>query len=418
MDTAARSRLLSPWAVLGGVLARVIAATPPNVVLPAIIGAVGSLNTYVAIVGVSGSGKDAALSAAVDAIDFGVPIRTRGIGTGQGIMSQYVKRRKISGGSESGDEYASVQVLDRLLVHISEIHGLKASANSQGANILPVLADAWTGSLLGGTYKDEKLDIEVGAHAYRLGVVAGVQPGEAAILTKNDTLGLPQRFVWVLATDASVAECTSPPDWPGTISVELPETSAAPLELEELAAPGQISIGERVEMGVCASAVAQVIADRAARLHPQFDGDPLDSHALLCRLKIAAGMALMSARLEITEEDWALSGVVMAKSTAVRSAVFAHLDRQARSMAKAKRDEAVATVTESERARERELIDRTEMRILKIMAKNSAGLAQYKIRKALGPPYRDHAEEAFDALLQSETIKEENGIFKIKDGGE
>jgi hypothetical protein len=397
------------------VLARAITATPPNVVLPAIIGAVGSLNTYVAIVGASGSGKDAALSAAIDAVDFGVPIRTRGIGTGQGIMGQYVKRRKINGGSEDGEDYRNVQVLDRFLLHIAEIHGLKAQATSQGANILSVLTDAWTGSGLGGTYKDEKLDIEVAAHAYRLGVVAGVQPGEAAIRTKNDALGLPQRFVWVLATDASVAECIDPPDWPGTMAIDLPKTGPAPLELDELAMPGQVRLGERVEMGVCASARDQVIADRAARLHPSFDGDPLDSHALLCRLKIAAGLALMSARLEISEEDWALSGIIMAKSRAVRGAVFAHLDRQARTASKAKRDEAVETATAAERAKARELVDRAAVRMIKILGKNPDGLAKYKIRNSMGPPYRSHAEEALEALLESDTILEIDGIFKIKE---
>lgn len=59
------SRLVSPDAVLAVTLCRIIAATPPHVVLPPTIGSdYGSLNFGVVILGNPGSGKDAAFGAA------------------------------------------------------------------------------------------------------------------------------------------------------------------------------------------------------------------------------------------------------------------------------------------------------------------------------------------------------------------
>ncbi len=58
--TFARARMVSPWALLGVSLVRILAVVPPHVVLPALIGSHASLNTYVALVGPSGGGKGAA----------------------------------------------------------------------------------------------------------------------------------------------------------------------------------------------------------------------------------------------------------------------------------------------------------------------------------------------------------------------
>ena len=412
MEQAALSRYLSPWAVLGSVIARAVTATPPNVVLPPIVGAVGSLNTFIALVGPSGAGKDAALTTAGDAVDFGYQIRKRGIGTGQGIMGQYAKIRKVPGQGDEPDTYVTVQVEDRLLVAISEIHGLKSSSQQQGANILPVLADAWSGSLLGGTYKDAKLDIEVEAHTYRLGVVAGVQPGEAEILTRNDALGLPQRFVWVPATDQRAAEGEAP-EWPGTLEITLPDVGPPSGDLEEIARPG-FRLGDRVEMTVCEAARQVVIADRRARQHPDFEGDPLDSHTLFCRLKIAGALALMDTRLDISEEDWRLSGLIMLRSSATRRSVFGHLSRKAKEAEAARRAEAVATVVAVDVAKDEAAIAASTRRAISVLTKNPDGMTYNALRKGLGKTvYRDHLAEALARLEEAGTITVDDHWVKI-----
>jgi hypothetical protein len=79
----ARARRTSPWAVLGVVLARACTAIPPFVVLPAQTGSVAGLNTFVGLVGPSGSGKDAAARAAEDAVHVG-HLDAAGVGSGEG----------------------------------------------------------------------------------------------------------------------------------------------------------------------------------------------------------------------------------------------------------------------------------------------------------------------------------------------
>jgi hypothetical protein len=94
----ARARRVSPWAVLGVVMVRVIAGIPPKVVLPALVGSRTSLNLFVALVGPSGAGKDAADGVARDAITWGSPanklyqddeIPVLPLGTGEGIARTY-----------------------------------------------------------------------------------------------------------------------------------------------------------------------------------------------------------------------------------------------------------------------------------------------------------------------------------------
>src|SRR3954452_1870040 len=66
----ARGRRVAPIAVLGVALARIVAATPSNVVLPPTIGGDLPLNLFVAFVGASVQGKGSAEAAATDAIDL------------------------------------------------------------------------------------------------------------------------------------------------------------------------------------------------------------------------------------------------------------------------------------------------------------------------------------------------------------
>src|SRR5690606_1247896 len=94
LRTFARARRVSPWAMLGCVLAIVASRIGPHVVLPPQIGGKASLNLLVGLVGPSGAGKDTALAAAQDFLwqDHTVPVHE--LGTGQGIDSSYTEQTK------------------------------------------------------------------------------------------------------------------------------------------------------------------------------------------------------------------------------------------------------------------------------------------------------------------------------------
>jgi hypothetical protein len=66
----ARARRVGPWALLGCVLVRAVGSVTPDLTLPPLVGSAASLNTFVGIVSMSGGGKGAAESAALEAVDL------------------------------------------------------------------------------------------------------------------------------------------------------------------------------------------------------------------------------------------------------------------------------------------------------------------------------------------------------------
>lgn len=66
IQTAARARLVAPAALLGAVLARVAAFTPPSTCLPPLVGGNAPLSLLIALLGGSGAGKSATNNTARD----------------------------------------------------------------------------------------------------------------------------------------------------------------------------------------------------------------------------------------------------------------------------------------------------------------------------------------------------------------
>jgi hypothetical protein len=324
----ARSKYVAPWAVLGALLARLVASVEPNIQLPAIIGSEASLNLYVGLVGPSGGGKDIAFGVARrmleirhghDVLDTDViPL-----GSGEGLSHVYMKqppkltaRRKKTDDDSAAiglgvnpDSDTPIQYRTRALVTISEIDTLDAIGQRRGSTLGGQLRQAWSGSQLGFQYVDAAKRMIVPEHAYRLCIVAGIQPGRAGGLLAETDGGTPQRFLWLPATDP-------------TMEREAPATPAGQLWQPPVYGSG------RVMFDVCSSA-SDVITD-AHIARNRGDGDALDGHALLSRLKVAAALAMLTGQggrrqCTVTEEDWVLAGQVMAVSDGVRAGVQRHL---------------------------------------------------------------------------------------------
>lgn len=291
----ARARRVAPWALLGVTLARVITAVPPAVVLPAMVGSHGSLNLFVGVVGRSGAGKGTAESAAADAVPLPGPVTTATVGSGEGIAHAYVRRAK------DGVEQHTTAVL----FSVPEIDTLTALSERRGATLLPELRRAWVGERLGFAYSDPTKRLPVPAHAYRMSLIAGIQPERAGRLLDDADGGTPQRFIWLPAED---------PHAPGTPPGEPPAWRWQPPRW-----PQRAWGSPHMVLPVCARARQEVDADRLARLRGE--GDALDGHAMLARLKIAAALAILDARAHIDETDWALAAHVAQRSNACRQAV-------------------------------------------------------------------------------------------------
>lgn len=383
IHTFAQARRACPWAVLGVVLARVITATPRWVVLPPLVGDDASLNLFVALVAPSGGGKGASEACAAAAVNVG-KIDTAGVGSGEGIAHLFVRRatRKDEDGI-----YGVEQFRHAVLMRVGEIDTLAALGDRKGATLLPELRKAWSGEDLGFGYADPTKALPIPAHTYRLCLVAGVQPGRAQWVLDDEAGGTPQRFLWLPATDPHAPDVA--PAAPVQMRWSPPRFAAADTDTE------------RVVLHVCRTAAETIDTNRLARLRG--DGESLDGHALLCRLKGAAALALLNGHPDVTEEDWDLAGVVSAVSEHSRGRIVATLTRERAIRNKAQAEaEATRAIVVKDRMDDAS-IKRVCRNILRQLGRpdSTEGIIRSDLRQRIRAPERPLFDEAIARLHEA-----------------
>lgn len=392
----ARARRVAPWAVFGGVLTRVIAAVDPNVQLPPTIGSHASLNLFAGLVGPSGAGKDAAAKVARDAIDLkrGSEFIIAPIGSGEGLAHMFMRLDKE--GAEQWNTSA--------LVTIGEIDTFTALVKRQSSTIGSQLRQAAMGEQLGFFYVDAGKRMIVPEHRYRLCLIAGIQPKRAGALLDEADGGTPQRFIWLPATDPTA------PD-------EVPD-EPAPMEW----IPPRFHEGDgrwigdmyRNEIRICQVAKDTVVTAHNARLRGE--GGALDGHAILTRLKVAAGLAILEGNAEITDDDWDLSGQVMAVSDQTRDAVVRVLAAEQREDNKRQAEaEATRTIVVQERVEEAK-VKRVAKAVKRHLVTAADWVSHSDLRGALAGRDRQFFDPAMTALVRAGEAEEQKTSYHGKAG--
>jgi hypothetical protein len=375
----ARARRVGPWALLGCVLVRAVGSVTPDLTLPPLVGSAASLNTFVGIVSMSGGGKGAAESAALEAVDL-AHIPTYGPGSGEAIGHLfYVWDKK----AEELRQHTVSAILSA-----PEIDTMTALKTRQASTLFPELRKAWRGEPLGFAYVDREKRLTIPRHSYRLCLITGIQPGNAAPILEDHSSGTPQRLLWMPADDPGAPD--ERPDDPGTYPNPL----------------GTFNDRSRRQMRVCETARAEIDAARVRHLRGD-TADALDGHALLARLKIAAGLAVLDGRTdEITDEDWQLAGIVHAVSDRTRQQVISTLEQakarnnHARAEAEASRAILVGDrVTEAATRR----VGRAVMRKLDTA---HDWVSRSELRSSLPSRDRGHFEDAIEALKAAGQVEE------------
>lgn len=293
---AALSRMASPWAVFACVVARALALVPPTIVLPALIGGVGSLNWYGVIAAKSGGGKGAAMSVANRLISSDVNIRA--IGSGEGMVEQF-NRAPIKGDNPPPP-------VTSILFSIEEIDALGAINSRSGQTTMSILRQGFSGETLGFSYRGRRSE-SVSAHTYRMTLIASVQPSRAGTLLDDSGGGTPQRFMWFPGRDRRITEDV--PGWPTDRVGEM-------LTLGPMLTP-EWQLAENLgAVEIPAEAAAEI--RRARALSMSGDEDALNGHALFCREKLAYALAFLDARTEVNLEDWRLAGIASTVSDWMR----------------------------------------------------------------------------------------------------
>lgn len=401
LRTFARARMTSPWAVLGVTLARVATAVPFTIVLPPIIGSHASINIFVGIVGRSGSGKGAAESAAEDAVElvemiarplYGsgegspvmAPIVRAGVGSGEGLAHQYMRRTKE--GLEWWDVHRA------RLFSVAEVDTLTALDQRRGSTLLAELRKAWAGEGLGFGYADPTKRLDMPRHSYRLALVVGIQPGRAGALLDDTDGGTPQRFLWMPATDPAAPDelPVEPTPWRWMMPKWPRVHTASGLRVIE----------------VCDEAVEFIRANRRADLRGEVGA--LDAHGVLGRLKVAALLAILDGRTNVTPEDWHLAGLIDTKSKFTRDGVRATLTESAARSNRARAEaEAERTIVTTEKV-EKSTVARISRQILKHLRAHGDWVTGGDLRRRLAGRDRQWFEAAIEAAEDAGQIESEH----------
>lgn len=290
----ARSRSVSPYAVLGCVLRRAISCIEPNVVLPATVGGTASVNFFTISAGRSGQGKDAADAAGFVAVRFpgangnDLDAERPNIGSGEGLA------RLFKGHKDDA------QPITRAHQQVNEVKTLEALLGRKGATLDGELLKAYMGQPLGFSNAQKDTTTAVAAHSYRLCMGIGCQPENAGFFLSREKDGFPQRFLWLPTTDPYAPR--NRPDPIAPIDVILPDFGHDEYIIE-----------------VPASVTNEIVDHRQIALTGSDDVDPLDGHLMLTRLKVAFALALLDGRKDINESDWKIGGELLDVSAQVRA---------------------------------------------------------------------------------------------------
>lgn len=398
---------VAPWALLFSVLARVCAATPPNVVIPALAGGSAmSLNFYVALIGASGDGKGLTEHAARQIVpDIRQAITTQPA-SGEGLATIYTRHATDDEGNPTV-ECASC----RALLSIPEIATLGGTAKRVGSTVVPTLTSAYSGEQLGGWNKNENNRFFVPEYGYRVSLITGVQPANVKVLMNETGTGLPQRFVWASVRDPEAPE--QAPDRPVTPFVydssRLPDDPAQ-TDLNTLYMAGSrydmLNHGDTnyplTFMSFPDCALKAVENDSYMRLRGT-RGNELDAHSIGVKLKLAALFALLDYRLEVTEVDWQLAIYAYDRSAMFRADCIREGERVARN----RKAEVIALDDEAKEQVERKKMEQVKQRIVNYLERhdpNGEGVRGYVIRRACSR-LQKHALDAIQSLYAEGRIE-------------
>jgi hypothetical protein len=281
---ASLSQMCAPWAVLACCVARTLTLIPPDVVLPDVIGGLGSLNWFAAIVAKSGGGKGAANAVATQLVPGDIVLR--GAGSGEGMIEAYNRK------AEPQDHITAI------LFSVDEVDSIASMQARAGQTTMSVIRSGFSGETLGYSYRGRASE-KVEAHSYRMTMTVSVQPERAGGLFSGASGGTPQRFMWFPGRDKRITAARAP--WP-TDSLGQQRTLPA-IETKRLPYNG-ISIPPEAELLIC----------QVREQSMSGDDNALDGHAVFCREKFAYALALLDGRVHIDSDDWKLSGIAASVS--------------------------------------------------------------------------------------------------------
>jgi hypothetical protein len=391
--TAAWSRLVSPDALLVGVLARAAALIPPSLLIPGMVGSSATFDFIGAVVAKSSGGKTVANSVAADLL----PSSRHDIlfdaspGSGEGLIAAFMGYEKDDKGRNTGDPSYKFGRYHAIHLHADEGSGLMEIAGRKGTTIAQTLCSAWSGAPLGQLNASLDTKRFVPAKKRRVSAVVNIQTsfGHQLLAEPMMHMGFPQRIVFAWAHAPRPPADTA---WPGTL--DMPQITV-------------ISTGN--ELMYDAQIVSEVREARLAVMDGSVVLDDLDGHQGLLRVKLAGIMCLLDGRDLVSAQDWSLAETILTSSRAVRQHLLL-VHQQERQKADRDAGHRVAMrEIETEDIKERQKIARLREAIVRKASEREWTRAP--LRKAVCSGETRHR---FEAALQAAV---DDGAITIDDTG-
>jgi len=236
----------------------------------------------------------------------------------------------------------------------------------------------------------------VPAGSYSIGIVAAAQPEVLGPLFDDLAVGTPQRFLYFAGTDPTLPD--EPPRWPGPLS-------RTPIDLERAERAFLAIRPHHVRIHI--NVAAEIRQGDLLRQRGQDSGGPWAAHRNLLRLKVAALVAVLDGgRVDVSEDDWRLAGMVVDVSDAVRTGAQRAL------AASAAEREAETSLRYAQRAvhadkltEDRRTLACVDAIVAKVTRKPGE-LTRGKLRASMGARQRDFFGEAFDRAIDFGVIEE------------
>lgn len=314
VQQAALSTMNTPEGMLSILLGRVLAEVPPRVMLPPLAhggegGSGAGLNLGIALVANTGGGKSSTIKASRQFMGLpGLDQKAieEGAGSGEGMIDMFLVEERVPDPKNEGSSKPTGRFVlkddPRVIYIVDEVEQLAAvGRDRQGSTMNSTMRTALTGGALkttnaraGGRYRAVEED------AYRLIVLVGVQPARADVLLSNreESVGTPQRFLWAKLVDKNLRLPEYLPSWPSSLNWE------PPTEWPEV-----IQYPDHVREEMLEQQRLQVLEKSSAT----------EGHLMLTRLKVAFALAVLHGETKISDQWWALAGVLIDKSRQVQA---------------------------------------------------------------------------------------------------
>lgn len=384
---AARRRQVAPDAALGACLARVTAISDWQLRLPPVRGFPSPLSCWGVLSGSSAASKSSAMRVAAALLPTEPDWYRQTIAsTGEAMIAAFW-------GEETNPETnkpETVRTHHAALVAYDEGSLLTQLTARQGSTLVQMLLTMWSGGTVGTdtiatAAKGKSRTLQQGT--YQVSLLLAMQPEVAEGLLAQSGVGLVQRLTWYACHDLDPLRGHAdyriePLHW---------QQPTIPDRRERAGEDGTLYLDVPLEVR---EAIRQEGADS---LQPWHDADPLDGHANLVRLRVAAALALLDGRLDPTTGDWELAGMVTDVSRRIRTAVI----ETAQARATAKTDAAIeahaAGIITAEEVREERIITNGYNTALSNL-KRKGRMTKGALRNCLSTPQKAHFPEILHRL--------------------